>query len=990
MALQRWVLLAAIGVLLWAGVRGVSATPASGLTLTVNRDGDGSDLNPGDGLCDASVNVGEQCSLRAAIEELNAQGAAAGPHRIEFNIAGSGLFTITPGTALPAIAVPVFIDGSTQPGAACPTGGAPASLKIVLNGSSAGAGAAGLRLAAGSDGSTVRGLVIGNFSSSGIHSSSGGNQFGCLHVGIGADGVTNMRNSTSGINVTGAGNSVGSSLSAAHRNVISWNQTAGIYLSSDNNVVHNNYVGTTAAGTATAGNLAGAIYIHGDGNIIGGAVPLARNVAGGGMHGIRVNGGNGNTIQGNYVGVGSDGSSAVPNRNGVEVLGDAAGNFIGGTAPGEGNVIAHNYVAGVLVQSGLTGTPIRNSVRGNSLRDNGGLGIDLGDDGPDVNDPVDSDSGPNQHQNYPVLYAPPGSLTVTATLDSQPGSAYLIDLYRNQACDPSGYGEGQQHIGSVLATTDHLGKVDVDVNLAGQAAFGQFITATATDPNGNTSEFSACATLSQMAAMTMIVNATGDGADTQPGDGICDSDSTEPGEQCSLRAAIEELNAQAPVHVPHRIVFNLAGSGPFVIQPASALPEMAVHMVIDGATQPGAACPTVSAPGSLLIVLDGSLAGPGASGLVVGASAGGSIIGGLVIGHFHQSGIRLEGDGSRVRCTHIGIGAGGSDSMGNGLHGIDVAASGSIIGHPRNVIGGNAGAGVHVGAGTSGNTIAGNFIGAAPDGMQAAGNQGGGILLAGDDNTVGGQGIHARNVVGGNLLFGIRITNAHDNTVLGNLIGVARDESASLPNQGHGVELLGSASRNRIGLAKGWLLFAVAASAGGNHIAYNAGHGIVIRGDGGPHPIENSIHTNAIHDNGGLGIDLGDDGPDSPDPGDGDNGENQRQNYPVLQAEPGGPRIVLSLASQADSLYILDLYRSPQCDPSGHGEGRAFLMSVPLVADSAGHVSATFDLTGAVSAGDAVTGTATDIAGNTSEFSNCAVIAASAFPGRLYLPIIYR
>ena len=104
---------------------------AAGTTLTVNWiSGDGSDQNPGDGICDVSVNVGEQCTLRAAIEELNALGADTTPHRIEFNISGTGPFTIAPNSELPAITVPVVVDGETQPGASCPTSSDPANLLV--------------------------------------------------------------------------------------------------------------------------------------------------------------------------------------------------------------------------------------------------------------------------------------------------------------------------------------------------------------------------------------------------------------------------------------------------------------------------------------------------------------------------------------------------------------------------------------------------------------------------------------------------------------------------------------------------------------------------------------------------------------------------------------------------------------------------------------------------------------------------------------------
>jgi hypothetical protein len=96
------------------------------------------------------------------IEELNAQGPAAQPHLIGLDIPGSGPFILTPGSALPDISVPVKIDGETQPGAFCPTATAPANLLIVLDGSLAGAAAAGLILGAGSEGSTIRGLVSGS------------------------------------------------------------------------------------------------------------------------------------------------------------------------------------------------------------------------------------------------------------------------------------------------------------------------------------------------------------------------------------------------------------------------------------------------------------------------------------------------------------------------------------------------------------------------------------------------------------------------------------------------------------------------------------------------------------------------------------------------------------------------------------------------------------------------------------------------------------
>lgn len=82
------------------------------------------------------------------------------------------------------------------------------------------------------------------------------------------------------------------------------------------------------------------------------------------------------------------------------------------------------------------------------------------------------------------------------TLNSQPQTTYLIDLYRNDSCDPSGYGQGQTHIFAGNVTTSSFGQALFSIDMASHPASpGDFITATATDPQGNTSEFSACVLL---------------------------------------------------------------------------------------------------------------------------------------------------------------------------------------------------------------------------------------------------------------------------------------------------------------------------------------------------------------------------------------------------------------------------------------------------------------------------------------------------------------
>ena len=238
------VLLVVVATAVLAGWRLTAQVHAAGTTLTVNGSGDLSDLNPGDGVCDVLNLAGDQCSLRAAIEELNALGPDTTLHRIEFDISSSGPITITPGSELPAITVPLVIDGETQPGASCPTISDPANLMIVLDGSNAGTNVDGFTLDSGSDGSTIRGLVIGNFDDNGIFIWSNDNRVGCSHIGLSVDGVSVIGNGSSGVYLQGDGNSIGGQNSPQQRNVISVAIGAAFTVAGEDNLIRNNFIGT--------------------------------------------------------------------------------------------------------------------------------------------------------------------------------------------------------------------------------------------------------------------------------------------------------------------------------------------------------------------------------------------------------------------------------------------------------------------------------------------------------------------------------------------------------------------------------------------------------------------------------------------------------------------------------------------------------------------------------------------------------------------------
>jgi len=214
---------------------------------------------------------------------------------------------------------------------------------------------------------------------------------------------------------------------------------------------------------------------------------------------IQDSGTNGNQVQGNLIGTNINGTGVLSNTgSGVTVSGGASGNTIGGTATGTANVIAFKGAAGVAV---LSNNSLRNAVLGNSIVSNTGLGIDLASgtapDGVTANDAGDPGSGPNNLQNFPVLSRVTTAGVITGSLDSlSSNTAYpvRIEFFANTACDGSGNGEGEVFLG--FTTLTGPGNFTASITpIPGKP----FMTATATDANGNTSEFSRC-------CVAMIIN----------------------------------------------------------------------------------------------------------------------------------------------------------------------------------------------------------------------------------------------------------------------------------------------------------------------------------------------------------------------------------------------------------------------------------------------------------------------------------------------------
>jgi hypothetical protein len=343
----------------------------------------------------------------------------------------------------------------------------------------------------GSDNIVQDNLVSGN-GTSGIGFEGTANVIEGNLVGTDRTGSVALLNGGDGITFNGSDNIV-------QDNLVSGNGRSGISVAGTANVIEGNLVGTDRTGSVAIGNGLGPDGGFGMGigndasnNVIGGTAPEARNVISGNPdNAIAISNANDNHIIGNFIGTDATGQNALPNGgSGVQIVYNCSGNTV------EQNVIAYNQVGVTVGFNALNNTITRNSIFSNN-----GLGIDLGNGGPDdyngdgvtLNDPCDTDTGPNSLQNFPVLYSVSssgGSTTITGALNSTSNTNFTIEFFSNDVGNPSGFGDGQTFIGSTQVITDS------DCNATFTAVFpvtvsgSQVVTMTATDPNGNTSEFS--------------------------------------------------------------------------------------------------------------------------------------------------------------------------------------------------------------------------------------------------------------------------------------------------------------------------------------------------------------------------------------------------------------------------------------------------------------------------------------------------------------------
>ncbi len=196
------------------------------------------------------------------------------------------------------------------------------------------------------------------------------------YIGTDARGMTALGNQR-GVHIGGgARHNVVGGATEGERNIISGNTENGLVIQdigTMSNIVIGNYIGTDASGEAALGNAHRGVGIFwaAQNNRIGGTTPGERNVISGNSAegvGIENVGTDGNSVIGNFIGTDANGSAALGNGGGVAIFDGAQGNIIGGNMAGEGNIISGNDSNGVMISARKTVFAARqNTVSGNYI-----------------------------------------------------------------------------------------------------------------------------------------------------------------------------------------------------------------------------------------------------------------------------------------------------------------------------------------------------------------------------------------------------------------------------------------------------------------------------------------------------------------------------------------------------------------------------------------------------------------------------------------------
>ncbi|MBA2369226.1 MAG: DUF4347 domain-containing protein [Candidatus Protochlamydia sp.] len=960
-------------------------------------------------------------TLRQAITDAN---LAPGTDTITFNITGTPDFinggqngyTIKPLTALPTLIDQTIIDGYSQAGSAIGTASTSALLLIEIKGGSAPAGTSGLTLSgSGSSGSEVHGLVINSFSSNGISitNGSGSNWISGNIIGLDISGTVALGNFYHGISIQTANNIIGGS-GTGEGNVISGNEYGIVILGGvGSNVILGNIIGLDITGTSDRGNSRDGIYIQdSNNNIIGGGASGQGNViSGNNDRGIvTVSTATNNIIKGNIIGLNRFGTVIIGN-NSIGVSLNSPNNILGGSEPGERNIIsgngtgiflanAGNIVKGNIIGLNISGTvALGNFYHGISIQTAnniiGGSGVGEGNviSGNEYGIVILGGAGSN------VILGNIIGLDITGTSDrgNSRDGIYIQDS-NNNIIGGGATGQGNiisgnngRGIVTVSTATNNIIKGNIiGLNLFGTAIIGNNSIGVSLNSNNNILGGNA-------AGERNIISGNGTGV-TIPGTGnivkgnIIGLDKTGTIDLGNVTYGIEILAGNniigGALPGEGNIISGNNNIGIFITR------EVAKNNIVKGNI--------IGLDISGTVILGNSVDGiliQSANNIIGGSGAGeGNILSGNLR---HGLLIQFGGGGNLVLGNIIGLDISGTLDRGNRADGIFIQGSnnnligGSAFGE-GNIISGNDDRGIVTSTNAQNNLIRGNIIGLNISGTAIVKNNVIGVSLNSSNNILGGNAPGEGNIISGNGT-GIFIL-VSGNIVKGNIIGLDKTGTIDLGNTTSGIEIVSSnnivggilaGEGNVISGNNGAGIFLNNVSATNNLIkgniigldktgtlaVGNTNQGILIISGAN----NNLISMNHIFGNGSLGIDLGTSGVSLNDSGDNDG----IQNFPILSSASYSEGMVTftgKLNAQPGT-YTLEFFANPTPDATGYGEGKFYLGSQAITVTSAS-VDTFFSFTFAPLATPlpsyTYSATATSSSGSTSEFSN--FDAGAAFP----------
>ena len=524
-------------ILSFSAIAFVPAAVAAPATYVVNNTGDSSDMNQGDGIC---LDNQGNCTLKAAIEESNANSDL---DTIEFNIPGSGVHRIAMGANSQFITNPVIINGYSQPGSVVNTAIAPLPLNNIINIEiDTSSDVNGLTFSDNANGSTLKGVAIFGSTDQLIRANVDDLTIVGNYIGTDATGLSDAHYPANRTITTGAGNDnlhIGGT-APADRNVIVSGK--GVDIDGANARVFGNYFGigkdgvTPLTGVSDVGASNLVLTPSSSNGIVGGPNAGEINVNASNNILMLAVQGSGHKVQGNFIGTDYLGQthSNYGRGAGITLVGEANNNLIGGTNPGEGNIIAGTGGAGIGVLSleiplySYFPKPAKNAILGNSISNvgvldylgfgNSNLGLDLlvghyegapngapetfSGGGPSSNDDDenDADIGANGLINTPVLNSAiqtGNQLTVNYNLHAadSPTNQYRVEFFASDEATIFGSGPGQYFLGAVQSVNGDGNSVTITLP-SSDSLYGKALSATTTAIDsttdsdfGSTSEF---------------------------------------------------------------------------------------------------------------------------------------------------------------------------------------------------------------------------------------------------------------------------------------------------------------------------------------------------------------------------------------------------------------------------------------------------------------------------------------------------------------------